>query len=161
MPIIGSFGDRVAFSRGLPVGLGGHELGDPLAEEEVMKLAKQVSKARRRTAGRRSDENRGEGRAMKRVSLSNLAVNAPPAPPRCAATAGQDRGTTANKRVSKISSDEDNELEQRVQVAFRMDKDAYKDLKRMALDEDTTVNELMIRAINELRERQGLKKLAG
>jgi chromosome partitioning protein len=46
LPIISSFGDRVAFSRGLPVGLGGHELGDPLAEAEVMKLAKQVSKAR-------------------------------------------------------------------------------------------------------------------
>ena len=46
LPIIGSFGDRVAFSRGLPLGLGGHELGDPLAEEEVMRLAKQVSRAR-------------------------------------------------------------------------------------------------------------------
>ncbi|MGH8169244.1 MAG: ribbon-helix-helix domain-containing protein [Steroidobacteraceae bacterium] len=41
-----------------------------------------------------------------------------------------------------------------------MDKDAYRDLKRMAIDEDTTVNELMVRAINELRERKGLKKLA-
>jgi chromosome partitioning protein len=46
LPIIGSFGDRVAFSRGLPLGLGGHELGDALAEEEVMKLAKKVSRAR-------------------------------------------------------------------------------------------------------------------
>ncbi len=42
-----------------------------------------------------------------------------------------------------------------------MDKDAYRELKRMALDEDTTVNELMVRAINELRERKGLKKLSG
>jgi hypothetical protein len=41
-----------------------------------------------------------------------------------------------------------------------MDKDAYRELKRMALDEDTTVNELMVRAINELRERKGLKKLS-
>jgi hypothetical protein len=30
----------------------------------------------------------------------------------------------------------------------------------MALDEDTTVNEFMVRAINELRERKGLKKLS-
>jgi chromosome partitioning protein len=46
LPIIGSLGDRIAYSRGLPVGLGGHELGDPLAEEEVMKLAKKVVRAR-------------------------------------------------------------------------------------------------------------------
>jgi hypothetical protein len=98
---------------------------------------------------------------MKRVSLSNLAVNAPPTAPEPAPRLARKAGSAASKRVSKISSDDANELEQRVQVAFRMDKDAYKDLKRMALDEDTTVNELMVRAINELRERQGLKKLAG
>jgi chromosome partitioning protein len=46
LPIIGFLGDRIAYSRGLPVGLGGHELGDPLAEEEVMRLAKKVIKAR-------------------------------------------------------------------------------------------------------------------
>ena len=46
LPVIGSLGDRVAFSRGLPLGLGGHELGDPLAEEEVARLAKQVNRAR-------------------------------------------------------------------------------------------------------------------
>ena len=51
-----------------------------------------------------------------------------------------------------------NGLEQRVQLAFRVEKDAYKDLKGMVLDEDTTVNELMIRAINELCERRDLKK---
>ena len=45
LPIIGSFGDRVAFSRGLPMGLGGHELGDPSAEEEVARLMKQVNRA--------------------------------------------------------------------------------------------------------------------
>jgi hypothetical protein len=96
---------------------------------------------------------------MKRVSLSQLAVNAPPQATDAASAAKQHRAS-ASKRVSKITSDEANESEQRVQVAFRMDKDAYKDLKRMALDEDTTVNELMIRAINELRERHGLKKLS-
>lgn len=51
-----------------------------------------------------------------------------------------------------------NGLEQRVQLAFRVEKDACKDLKGMVLDEDTTVNELMIRAINELCERRDLKK---
>ena len=52
---------------------------------------------------------------------------------------------------NKLSDAGTAEGESRVQVAFRMEKDAYKDLKRMALDEDTTVNELMVRAINELR----------
>jgi chromosome partitioning protein len=46
MPIIGVLGDRIAYSRGLPAGLGGHEVGDPSADEEVMKLAKRVVKAR-------------------------------------------------------------------------------------------------------------------
>lgn len=46
LPIIGVLGDRIAYSRGLPAGLGGHELGDEQAEEEVMKLAKRVIKAR-------------------------------------------------------------------------------------------------------------------
>ncbi|MEI8297787.1 MAG: hypothetical protein WCH32_07180 [Pseudomonadota bacterium] len=103
---------------------------------------------------------------MKRVSLANLAVNAPPLPQAPATRAERDRkprraaGEGAGKQVSKIISQEDNDSGTRVQVAFRMDKDAYKDVKRMALDEDTTVNELMVRAINELRERKGLKKLA-
>lgn len=103
---------------------------------------------------------------MKRVSLANLAVNAPPLPQ--TPPARPERGRTprraakesAREQVSKITSNKDNEAGTRVQVAFRMDKDAYKDLKRMALDEDTTVNELMVRAINELRERKGLKKLS-
>ncbi len=93
--------------------------------------------------------------AMKRVSLADMAVNAstpPAAAPKKAAEGKRDR-------VSKLSSNKDNESANRVQVAFRMDKDAYRELKRMALDEDTTVNELMVRAINELRERKGLKKL--
>ena len=61
---------------------------------------------------------------------------------------------------NKVTSEDATELGNRVQVAFRMDKDAYKDLKRMALDEDTTVNELMVRSINALREAKGLKKLS-
>jgi hypothetical protein len=97
---------------------------------------------------------------MKRVSLSQLAVNGSPQAAGTSSPATKRPRAAANKQVSKITSYEDNEVSQRVQVAFRMDKDAYKDLKRMALDEDTTVNELMVRAINELRERRGLKKLA-
>ena len=102
---------------------------------------------------------------MKRVSLANLSVNAGTTP--VAAVARQAHIRKPGRPVRKISSDNDNKLSDggaadggnRVQVAFRMEKDAYKDLKRMALDEDTTVNELMVRAINELRERKGLKKL--
>ena len=102
---------------------------------------------------------------MKRVSLANLAVNASPMPP--PATARLARGRPVRRREHAVSSEIANKLTEseageggsRVQVAFRMDKDAYKELKRMALDEDATVNELMVRAINELRGRRGLKKL--
>ena len=101
---------------------------------------------------------------MKRVSLANLAVNAPSLPAAARLERGRKppraAGEGAKKQVSKITSDKANDEGPRVQVAFRMDKDAYKDLKRMALDEDTTVNELMVRAINELRERKGLKRLS-
>jgi hypothetical protein len=45
---------------------------------------------------------------------------------------------------NKSPSDDDNAASDRAQVAFRMDKDAYRELKRMAID--------------ELRERKGLKK---
>jgi chromosome partitioning protein len=46
LPVIGALGDRIAYSRGLPAGLGGHELGDENASDEVMKLAKKVLQAR-------------------------------------------------------------------------------------------------------------------
>ena len=103
---------------------------------------------------------------MKRVSLATLSVNAPPAPPPAAVR--QARGGMGRRPTRSVASDNANKITgdaavdggNRVQVAFRMEKDAYKDLKRMALDEDTTVNELMVRAINELRERKGLKKLS-
>ncbi|MGO9800792.1 MAG: hypothetical protein ACLPQ0_15120 [Candidatus Binatus sp.] len=42
---------------------------------------------------------------------------------------------------------------------FRMDKDGYKELRRMALDEDTTVNDLILQALNNLRQQKGLKTL--
>ena len=44
--------------------------------------------------------------------------------------------------------------EHRVQVAFRMEKSDYVNLKRLALDEDTTINELLIRAIKHFRKRK-------
>lgn len=99
---------------------------------------------------------------MKRVSLAQLAVNAPTQAAEADARVAKQRraAPSKSKRVRNVTRYQDNELAQRVQVAFRMDKDAYRDLKRMAIDEDTTVNELMVRAINELRERKGLKKLA-
>lgn len=46
LPVIGALGDRIAYSRGLPAGLGGHEMGDETAEAEVAKLARSVTKAR-------------------------------------------------------------------------------------------------------------------
>lgn len=46
LPIIGALGDRIAYSRGLPAGLGGHEMGDEVAEQEIARLTKSVSKAR-------------------------------------------------------------------------------------------------------------------
>ena len=98
--------------------------------------------------------------AMKRVSLADMAVNAPTPAPVAAPKKAETRGARPSDKANKLSSDDDNGSSDRVQVAFRMDKDAYRELKRMALDEDTTVNELMVRAINELRERKGLKKLS-
>jgi hypothetical protein len=100
--------------------------------------------------------------AMKRVSLADMAVNASPAPAAAEPKKAEiKRSAKSSNKGNKLSSDDDNDTSNRVQVAFRMDKDAYRELKRMALDEDTTVNELMVRAINELRERKGLKKLPG
>ena len=45
LPVITAFGDRIAYSRGLPEGLGGHELGDEMAEQEVARLGKKVLQA--------------------------------------------------------------------------------------------------------------------
>jgi hypothetical protein len=93
--------------------------------------------------------------ATKHVSLANLAVNAP------------DSRSIDDKLTSKLASKKagDQALEQKgagtapVQISFRANRDAYRDLKRMALDEDLTIKELIIRAINDRRERMGLKKL--
>jgi hypothetical protein len=45
------------------------------------------------------------------------------------------------------------------QISIRIKRDALRELKRQALDEDTSLKELFFRAVNELRERKGLKKL--
>jgi NRPS condensation-like uncharacterized protein len=42
-----------------------------------------------------------------------------------------------------------------------MDRHAYKELRRQALDEDVTVNDLILAALNQYRSQKGLKKLAG
>jgi len=88
---------------------------------------------------------------MKQVSLADMAVNAP-----TAQKPSRQRRAVPEKGVSKVPRDKDNT--NRVQVAFRMDKDAYRELKRMALDEDTTVNDLILQALNNLRSQKGLKK---
>ena len=41
-PIIAALGDRITYSRGLPSGLGAHELGDTQAENEILNLANRV-----------------------------------------------------------------------------------------------------------------------
>ena len=88
------------------------------------------------------------------LSLASLSVNAPAPANHAAATLGG----VANKDI-KISSDKDNKISNRLQVAFRMNKDAYKELRRMALDEDTTVNALLLKAVNTLRAQKGLAAL--
>jgi NRPS condensation-like uncharacterized protein len=95
----------------------------------------------------------GDPMATKRTSLTHpdgVPPGATPAP----------KKTQSKKKGNSLANAKDNESANRVQVAFRMNKDAYRDLKRMALDEDTTVNDLILRAINELRESKGLKKLS-
>jgi NRPS condensation-like uncharacterized protein len=98
---------------------------------------------------------------MKRVSLANLAVNAPA--PAAAPSDAHDRvrpsvKSAPRQRASEVSSDQASKVDGRIQVNFRMDKDSYKELRRMALDEDTTVNDLILQALNNLRSQKGLKK---
>lgn len=105
----------------------------------------------------------------RRVSLSSLAVNPPPGAP-ASTTAAPTRkavrqragqgGGASSEQVSKLTSDAEVKMDERVQVAFRMDRDAYKELRRQALDEDVTVNDLILAALNQYRAQKGLKKLA-
>jgi NRPS condensation-like uncharacterized protein len=100
---------------------------------------------------------------MKRVSLANLAVNAPtpevgpPAAVRARARSSMKSATRS--QASELTSDQASKIDGRIQVNFRMDKDGYKELRRMALDEDTTVNDLILQALNNLRQQKGLKTL--
>jgi hypothetical protein len=98
---------------------------------------------------------------MKKVSLANLAVNAPAAPeaPSPRARAGSSVKSVIRAQASELASDQASKMDDRIQVNFRMDKDGYKELRRMALDEDTTVNELILQALNNLRQQKGLKAL--
>ena len=91
------------------------------------------------------------------LSLASLSVNAPAAANQSAPPATT-MGNTTEKDI-KASSDKDNKTSNRLQVAFRMNKDAYKELRRMALDEDTTVNALLLKAVNVLRVQKGLAVL--
>ena len=99
---------------------------------------------------------------MKRVSLANLAVNAPApaaaAPPDAVARVRSSVKASPRSQASEVSSDQASKVDGRIQVNFRMDKDGYKELRRMALDEDTTVNDLILQALNNLRSQKGLKK---
>jgi NRPS condensation-like uncharacterized protein len=100
---------------------------------------------------------------MKRVSLANLAVNAPAPetapPPVVRARARSSMNPIARSQASELTSDQASKVDGRIQVNFRMDKDGYKELRRMALDEDTTVNDLILQALNNLRQQKGLKAL--
>lgn len=97
--------------------------------------------------------------ARKQVSLAHLAVNAPQARKSEKAEQG-DTSKQAHTRTGEQAREQDGEEESPVQISFRVNRDAYRDLKRMAVDEDLTIKELVIRAINDYRERMGLKKLA-
>jgi hypothetical protein len=97
--------------------------------------------------------------ARKHVSsLAHLAVNAPLA--RTSEKAESDASKQAHTRAGEQSREQAGEDKSPVQISFRVNRDAYRDLKRMAVDEDLTIKELVILAINERRERMGLKKLA-
>lgn len=102
---------------------------------------------------------------MKRVSLANLAVNAPtpeagpPPDVRARARSSMKSVTSTRSQASELTSDQASKVDGRIQVNFRMDKDGYKELRRMALDEDTTVNDLILQALNNLRQQKGLKAL--
>ena len=101
---------------------------------------------------------------MKRVSLATLAVNAPtidaaPPPVAVRARARSNMKAVPRSQASELTSDQASKIDGRIQVNFRMDKDGYKELRRMALDEDTTVNDLILQALNNLRQQKGLKAL--
>jgi hypothetical protein len=70
--------------------------------------------------------------AVKRTSLVD-----PVADVGTSATGAPAQKTQSKRKANKSPSDDDGESVNRIQVAFRMNRDAYRDLKRMAIDEDT------------------------
>jgi hypothetical protein len=88
-----------------------------------------------------------------KLSLASLSVNAqPPAD-------HMDKEPTQSNKDIKISRRQDTKIADKVQVAFRMSPDAHKDLRRMAIDDGTTVNALLLQGINLLRKQKGLRPL--
>ncbi len=69
------------------------------------------------------------------------------------------RKSVTRSQVGELTSEQASKVDGRIQVNFRMGKDGYKELRRMALDEDTTVNDLILQAVNNLRLQKGLKAL--
>ncbi len=62
-------------------------------------------------------------------------------------------GSSAGKKTATAAPEDSG------QISFRVNRDAYRELKRMAVDEDLTIKELVIQAINALRGRKGLEEL--
>jgi hypothetical protein len=88
-----------------------------------------------------------------KLSLASLSVNAqPPAD-------HMDKEPIQSHKDIKISRRQDTKIADKVQVAFRMSPDAHKDLRRMAIDDGTTVNALLLQGINLLRKQKGLRPL--
>ncbi len=88
-----------------------------------------------------------------KLSLASLSVNAPS--PTTAPDPAQASAHT--KKDIKTSKHQDIKMPEKVQVAFRMSPDAHKELRRMAIDEGTTVNDLLLQGINVLRANKGLR----
>jgi hypothetical protein len=88
-----------------------------------------------------------------KLSLASLSVNAqPPAD-------HMDKEPIQSNKGIKTSRHQDAKIADKVQVAFRMSPDAHKDLRRMAIDDGTTVNALLLQGINLLRKQKGLRPL--
>ncbi|HCG51857.1 MAG TPA: hypothetical protein DEX10_00445 [Betaproteobacteria bacterium] len=88
-----------------------------------------------------------------KLSLASLSVNAqPPAD-------HMDKEPIQSNKDIKTSKHQDTKIADKVQVAFRMSPDAHKDLRRMAIDDGTTVNALLLQGINLLRKQKGLRPL--
>lgn len=88
-----------------------------------------------------------------KLSLASLSVNAQPSADH------MDKEPIERNKDIKTSRHQDTKIADKVQVAFRMSPDAHKDLRRMAIDDGTTVNALLLQGINLLRKQKGLRPL--